>query len=69
MDESRLWADSDPTLCERDPFHNELNEGNFVLGLGTFMLAKVVKMDRILFARMASSATVKLSFICIISFQ
>ncbi len=45
MDECRLWADSDPTLCERTPFHNELTEGNFMLGLGTFMLAKLVKMD------------------------
>ena len=45
MDESRLWADGDPTLCERDPFHNELTEGNPLLGLAALIMAKVVKLD------------------------
>jgi para-nitrobenzyl esterase len=45
MNESRLWAESDPTLCERTPFNNELTKGNPLLGLGTAFLSKVIKMD------------------------
>ena len=45
MDETRLWADYHPELCDQKPFNNELTQGDFVLGLGSFVLSKMIKMD------------------------
>ncbi len=45
MNETRLWSEYDPTLCERTPFNNEMTAGNPLLGLGTAILSKIIKMD------------------------
>ncbi len=45
MDESRLWADYHPELCDQKPFDNELTQGDLLLGLGSFVLSKMIKMD------------------------
>jgi para-nitrobenzyl esterase len=45
MDEVHMYVDHDPTLCDRDPYDNELNQDNPLLGLGAVVLAKLIKMD------------------------
>ncbi len=45
MDETRLWADANPDLCDQKPFDNPLTKGKPWLGLGSFVLSKMIKMD------------------------
>jgi len=45
MDETRLWADYHPELCDQKAFDNELTDGDPLLGVGAFVLSRMIKMD------------------------